>query len=112
MNGNVWWDDDALHVSFKIIHLSDEPIKVGTFWGVADGVRLTVNGKIFDYFAKDGKKARRPNYNIAADIPWREIGIEPKKGIKVPFNAQNYMSTSGKCRYFDAPAHLSVFVLK
>lgn len=112
MNGNVWWDDDALHVSFKIVHLSDEQINVGTSWGEADGVRLTINGKTFDYFAKDGKKSTRPNYDIVADIPWQKIGLEPKKGLKVPFNAQNYMSASGKDRYFDAPAHGSAFELE
>ncbi len=71
-----------------------------------------MNGKTFDYFAKDGKKSSRPNYDVIADIPWREIGLEPKKGLKVPFNAQNYVSASGKYRYFDAPAHVSSFVLK
>ena len=112
MNGDVWWDDGALHVRFKIVHMSDEPIKAGTSWGAADGVRLTVNGKTFDCFAKGGTKSNRPNYDIAADIPWREIGLEPKKGLAVPFNAQNYMAASGKCRYFDAPTHVSALVLK
>ena len=112
MNGNVWWDDAALHVRFKIVHMSDEPIKAGTSWGEADGVRLTVNGKTFDCFAKDGKKSSRPNYDVAADLSWREIGLEPKQGLTVLFNAQNYMSASGKYRYFDAPAHASSFVLK
>jgi len=54
----------------------------------------------------------RPNYDIAADIPWREIGLEPKTGIEIPFNAQNYVSATGKYRYFDAPEHVSTFVLK
>jgi len=112
MNGDVWWDDEALHVRLKIVHMSDEPITVGTSWGAADGVRLTANGKTFDYFAKGEKMNGRPNYDIAADIPWREIGLEPKKGLEVLFNAQNYMSASGKHRYFDAPAHASAVVLK
>ena len=112
MNGNVWWDDDALHIRFKIVHMSDESIKAGTSWGAADGVRLTVNGKTFDCFAQGEKMKGRPNYDIAADIPWREIGLEPKTGIEIPFNAQNYVSATGKYRYFDAPEHVSTFVLK
>jgi len=112
MNGSAWWDDEALHVRLKIVHMSDEPIKAGTSWGAVDGVRLTVNGKTFDYFAQGGKKGGRVNYDIAADISWRDIGLEPKKGLKVPFNAQNYTSSSGKYRYFDAPTRISTFVLK
>ena len=110
MNGDLWWDAAGLHIRLRIIHMNCDPVTIGKAWGEGDGVRFTVNGRIFDRMAVRQEKGR-PHYNVSADIPWTEIGLEPKVGVEVPFNAQVRISAINQFRWFESPDRRSVLKL-
>ena len=110
MNGDLWWDAAGLHIRIRIVHMMTDKVTIGKSWGDGDGVRFTVNGRIFDRMAERQEKGR-PHYEISADFPWSEIGLEPKPGLEVPFNAQARITVIGQCRYFESPNRQAVLRL-
>ena len=110
MNGDLWWDADGLHIRIRIIHMTTDKVTVGKAWGEGDGVRFTVNGRVFDRMALRQEKGR-PHYNLSADIPWSDIGLEPKPGLEVPFNAQVRITAIDQFRWFESPSRQAVLKL-
>ena len=111
MNGDMWWDAAGLHIRLRIIHMMTDKVAIGKVWGEGDGVRFTVNGRVFDRMAERQEKGR-PHYDIAADFSWPEIGLEPKPGLEVPFNAQVRITAIDQCRYFESPNRQAVLRLQ
>lgn len=110
MNGDMWWDAGGLHIRIRIVHMSTDGVVVGKAWGAGDGVRFTVNGRVFDRMAKRQEKGR-PHYDVSADIPWSDIGLEPKPGLEVPFNAQVRITAIDQFRWFESPSRRAVLKL-
>ena len=110
MNGDVWWDAEGLHIRLRIVHMSADNVVIGKAWGEGDGVRFTVNGRVFDRMAERQEKGR-PHYDVSADIPWPDIGLEPKPGLEVPFNAQVRITAIDQFRWFESPSRQAVLKL-
>ena len=72
-------------------------VSKGTTWGVDDGVEVSVAGKPRRAFA-DGRK--KWVYEVA--IPFAELGVSPKAGVKLPFNVRVRNSQYGEWRQWDA----------
>lgn len=109
------WDDDNLYVSMLTANFGSGTISLGSTWGKDDGVKLDLRGgreiQAFndgttlirpDSLAKAvriaalGKgKTGHPNPNLARyemAIPWSALGVTPKAGLEIPFNAFSFMS--------------------
>ncbi len=111
MNGEMWWDFKALHFRLKIIHMPTDSVVVGNKWGAGDGVRFTVNGRTFDRMAERPEKKGRPQYDVSLDVPWSEIGLAPKPGLEVSFNAQVRITAIDQSRWYEAPSRQAVIEL-
>lgn len=118
------WDDDCLYAALMAASYGNSPVSLGSTWGKDDGVGLELpNGvRVRGYLS--GANELRPSaagirawtgrdpavdpkkpwqnqhvghYEFA--IPWTALGLVPKPGLKVRFNAFAYMSELGafKC---------------
>ena len=118
------WDEKFLYAAFMSASFRNSTVREGATWGRDDGVELALpngvrirgflSGKTEVSPAAAGVRAwagRNPaidpkktwlNRNVGHyefAIPWTALGLRPKKGLKVPFNAFAYMSELGvlKC---------------
>ena len=109
------WDDENLYVSMLAANFGSGTISLGSTWGKDDGVKLDFrNGREILGF-NDGTTVIRPdslakavrivalgkgktghsNPNLARyemAIPWSALGVTPKAGLELPFNAMSFMS--------------------
>lgn len=119
----VAYDDEALLVAFKAADFWTTPL-VKSEDGLGDAVRFEVGGRKFVAFytgkvyAEDGNGARTPLaaavckevrggmarlHVIECRIPFRDLGIVPKEGLTIPFNASRYTSFYRETRWYSAP---------
>ena len=116
------WDDRFLHVGVLATNFRTATFSDGAQWGVDDGIELLIAGKTFRAFlcgkteteipgvsAYAGRKKgwkpwdwAKPNiYEVS--IPFTALGIEPKTGTQIPFNARVHNHEYGEERWFEAP---------
>ena len=109
------WDDDNLYVSMLTANFGSGTISLGSTWGKDDGVKLDFRGGREILGFNDGTTVIRPdalakavrivalgkgktghsNPNLARyemAIPWSALGVTPKAGLEIPFNAMSFMS--------------------
>ena len=124
------WDDANLYVSVMAAAFKNSRMSIGSTWGRDDGVevvfadgrriRAYYSGKteiVPVAFAVAGVRVwagkdptikhkwenqNKANYEIA--IPWSALGVTPKAGLKIPFNACAYMSEFDQYKYFEGTA--------
>lgn len=110
-NGDIWWDTTGLHIRLQVAHIGCDPVTVGKAWGEGDGVRFTINGREFVRLAEKVGTKLRPNYDVTLDVAWPELGLVPKAGLKVPFNAEIRVLASRQTRWFESPARPTALTL-
>jgi len=123
------WDDEHLYVAFQSAAFRDSTVSEGAVWGKDDGIELlfTDGRRVRAFFAgaseivpqdfaaagvrvasandRSGKPWRNRNvarYEIS--VPWKALGVAPKAGLKVPFNACAFMSEYGQLKYWEGVA--------
>ena len=124
-NVRFLWDETCLYAAVLSASFRQSPMREGATWGVDDGVELVfANGlRVRGYFSGKSEipsgsgvrvwAGRDPaidvkktwlNRNIGHyefAIPWQALGVEPKPGVKVPFNAFAYMSELGELKCWE-----------
>ena len=122
------WDDDCLYASMLTANFKNSPMSVGDRWGKDDGVELAfANGlKVRAFFSGktevlsatpvEGVRVwagRDPKINMKQSwtnknvghyefvLPWKALGLAPKAGLKVPFNAFAYVSEFGQVKCWE-----------
>lgn len=116
------WDGTCLHVGVLVTNFRTSTFSDGAQWGVDDGIELQVAGKTFRAFLcgktetaipgvttyagprkgwKPGGWSKPHVYEVS--IPFASLGMEPKTGLKIPFNARVHNHEYGEERWFEAP---------
>ena len=128
------YDDVGVCVGFKTLDFWATPLTEGETWGVDDGIRFTIAGRVFEaYFsgtiyAVDAKGVRTPLGDVFNEanrkggmararvvecrIPFVVLGIRPEKGAKLSFSASRRSSYYREERYYVAPGEKAEIVLE
>ena len=117
-------DDRALYVAFKTADFWTTPLSCGETEGRDESIRFTLNGRAFVAFysgkvyalGADGSRTPLADafcgeirggmarlHAVECRIPFAQLGVEPKPGAKVSFNASRYTSFYRETRWYSAP---------
>lgn len=129
------YDDKNLYATFLAANFGNGKMSFGSVWGRDDGVELDFgSGRVVRAFhtgetavlpaalSKDvrivalGKgRNKHPNPNllrVELSVPWKALGIVPKKGLRIPFNARAYQSEFAQMKTYDADSSGCELVLE
>ena len=117
-------DDQALYIAFKTADFWTTPLSCGEAEGCDDSIRFALNGHDFiafysgkvyalgadgsrsplaDAFCGEAGSGVARQQVVECRIPFARLGVEPKPGTKIVFNASRYVSFYRETRWYSAP---------